>query len=105
MRDRLSGLPIPISLAPESAVFIPASRHEIEILPVRHFILIDLKPRHLHSVSLVLVVPAESFVPARKAQSHCATRNLDHPRNNSRGCEMRQLFLRKFTVEWQLIQH
>ena len=105
MRDRLRVLPIPILIAPESARFIAASRHEIQKLPVGHFILINLKPRHLHSVSLVLVVPAESFVPAQKAQGYCASRNLDHPRHDSRGCELRQLFLRTLPVERQLMQH
>src|ERR1035438_10306029 len=61
MRDRLRGLPVPVIVGPERTRLIAACCHELEVLPVRYLVLIDLKRRHACRVRLVFVVPAESL--------------------------------------------
>src|ERR1035441_10598342 len=63
MRDRVHRLPVPVADAPEFASRIPARGPELEILPIRHLVLIDLERRHLRGVRLEFVVPTESLAP------------------------------------------
>src|SRR5436305_5516712 len=105
MRNRVLGLPLPILIAPESSGLIPPAIDEIEILPVRHLVLIDCKRGYVHTVRLELVVPTECLAAASKAKGRLSCGNLDH-RMSDRGSYQRGwIFLRNFPAERQLMQH
>jgi len=51
-----------------TARLIAAGEDKVEILPVRHFVLIDSKCRDIHGMRFVLIVPAKGFLGAAKAE-------------------------------------
>src|SRR5271169_6073948 len=108
MRSPLSGLPVPVIVVPESPRLIAARRHELEILPVCHLVLIDLKRRNVDRVSFVLIVPAKIL----SAPSETERRDTGGDRHHSlddwgtwQVCVRLTRHLPYFHVERQLMEH
>src|ERR1700691_2524175 len=96
MRHSVSCLPIPGLVAPESSRFIAACSHELQILPVRHHVLVDFKRGKLRGVRLELIVPPKTT--GGKAQRRRAGRNLNHSMINGRSDETQRIRLSNLPV-------
>jgi hypothetical protein len=81
MRDPVGSFPAPIVVSPETARLIAAGEDKVEIPPVGHLVLIDDELRDVHGVRFELIVPAESFLGAAKAEGRNTSRDFKHPGN------------------------
>ncbi len=84
----MGGFPVPIVVSPETARLIASGEDKVEILPVRHFVLIDSKCRDIHGMRFVLIVPAKGFLGAAKAERRNTGRDFNHPGNQRSGIEI-----------------
>src|SRR5579884_2312032 len=106
MPDSLTLDPLPVRLGPEVPVFIASRLQKLQKVAIRHLVLIDGKRRHLHSMALKFIVPAENFRVSWKPQRCSSGRNFNHP---SVGARRRSSHAggrpADFAVERKLVQH
>src|ERR1019366_455965 len=88
MRDPVGGSPVPILVAPETAGLISASGHELEIVPVGHFVPINSKCGDVHRVGFVLIVPTEVVGATAEAECRHTRRDLNHPGDHRSAVEI-----------------
>src|SRR6516164_8953758 len=98
MRDTPRPLPIPTLITPELARLIPTGGHEIQILLVRNFVLINRKGRNVGGEFLKFVVPAEDPAVSMKAESRLPGRNLNHSVLYGRGRSGRAIWLWNLSI-------
>ena len=73
--------------------------------PVRHFVLVDFKRRHVCGVQIELIVPTEGVASARESQRRHAGWNFNHSMGYGRSDDGAGTLLRNFIVERQLVKH
>src|SRR5260370_41706958 len=105
MRNPMSGLPVPVIVVPESTRLIAASHDELEILPVCHLVLINLKRRNFHRVRFKFIVPTKAFAASSETQRHGASEDGDHSTEHWRTSETRRIDFPHLPVARHLMPH